>query len=42
MTQQFEAVTEQSKELSALAHKLAAKTAEPLKTGITNVLKKVA
>jgi hypothetical protein len=35
-------VTEQSKELSALAHKLATETAEPLKTGITNVFKKVA
>jgi hypothetical protein len=42
LTQQFEAVTEQTKELSGLAHKLASDTAEPLKTGITNVLKKVA
>ena len=42
LTQQFEAVTEQTKELSGLAHKLATETAEPLKTGITNVLKKVA
>ena len=42
LTQQFEAVTEQTKELSGLAHKLATETVEPLKTGITNVLKKVA
>jgi phasin len=42
LTQQFEAVTEQTKELSGLAHKLATETAEPLKTSITNVLKKVA
>jgi phasin len=42
LTQQLEAVTEQTKELSGLAHKLATETAEPFKTGITNVLKKVA
>ena len=42
LTEQFEAVTEQTKELSGLVHKLATETAEPLKTGFTNVLKKVA
>jgi phasin len=42
LTQQFEAVTEQTKELSGLAHKLATETAEPLKTGVIKMLKKVA
>ena len=39
---QFEAVTEQTKELTAAAQKLAAETAEPIKTGVTKAFKKVA
>jgi phasin len=38
----FETVTEQSKELTAAAQKLAAETAEPIKTGVTKAFKKVA
>ena len=34
---QFEALTEQSKELSALAQKVATETAEPIKTGMTRL-----
>ena len=40
--QQLETVTAQTKELAALAQKVSAETAEPLKTGITGVLNKVA
>jgi len=36
---QFEAITAQSKELSALAQKLAAETTEPLKSGVSKVFK---
>jgi phasin len=39
---QFEAVTEQTKELTAAAQKLAAETAEPIKSGVTKAFKKVA
>jgi phasin len=39
---QFEAVTEQTKELTAAAQKLAAETAEPIKAGVTKAFKKVA
>jgi len=39
---QFEALTEQSKELTAAAQKLATDTAEPFKTGVTKAFKKVA
>jgi phasin len=41
LSKQLEAVTEQTKELSALAQKAASETAEPIKTGITSALKKV-
>jgi phasin len=36
---QFETMTAQSKELGALAQKLAAETTEPLKTGVSKVFK---
>src|SRR5262245_52656676 len=39
---QFEALTEQSKELTALAQKVATDTAEPIKTGVSKAFKKVA
>jgi phasin len=39
---QFEAVTEQSKELAAIAQKVAAETAEPIKEGVNKAFKKVA
>src|SRR6476659_6939542 len=39
---QFEALTQQSKELSALAQKVAAETAEPIKSGVSKALSKVA
>jgi phasin len=39
---QFEVVTEQTKELTAAAQKLAAETAEPIKSGVTKAFKKVA
>ncbi len=39
---QFETLTAQSKELSALAQKVAAETAEPLKAGVTSAFRKVA
>ena len=39
---QFEAVTEQTKDLAAAAQKLATDTAEPIKTGVTKAFKKVA
>jgi phasin len=42
VSEQVEAVTEQTKELSGLAQKLVTDTAEPIKTGITQVFKKVA
>ena len=42
LSKQFETVTEQTKELSTLAQKVASETAEPIKTGITNAFKKVA
>jgi phasin len=39
---QFEALTEQSKELGALAQKVATETAEPIKSGMTKAFSKVA
>jgi phasin len=39
---QFEAVTAQTKELTALAQKVATEAAEPVKTGVTKVFKNVA
>ena len=42
LSKQFQAVTEQTKELSTLAQKVASETAEPIKTGITSAFKKVA
>ena len=39
---QFEAFTEQGKELTAAAQKLATDTAEPFKAGVTKAFKKVA
>src|SRR5580658_8087638 len=38
---QFEAMTEQSKELSALAQKVATETAEPIKSGMNKAFTKV-
>jgi phasin len=42
MRKQFDAMTEQSKELAALAQKVAADTAEPIKQGVSSAFKKVA
>ena len=39
---QFDALSEQVKELSAFAQKVANDTAEPLKEGVTSAFKKVA
>jgi phasin len=39
---QFETLTQQSKELSALAQKVATETAEPIKSGVSKALAKVA
>ncbi len=39
---QFDAVSEQTKELAALAQKVATETAEPLKSGVTKAFRKVA
>ena len=39
---QFETLTEQSKELGALAQKVATETAEPIKSGMTKAFAKVA
>src|SRR3984893_2782585 len=39
---QFETVSEQTKELAALAQKVATETTEPLKTGVTKAFRKVA
>jgi phasin len=39
---QFEAFTEQSKELAALAQKVATEAAEPIKEGMSKAVKKVA
>jgi len=39
---QFEALSEQAKELAALAQKVATETAEPMKTGVTKAFRKVA
>ena len=39
---QMDAMSEQTKELAALAQKVSSETAEPLKTGITGVFNKVA
>lgn len=39
---QFEALTQQTKELSALAQKVATDTAEPIKSGVTKAFAKVA
>jgi phasin len=40
--QQFETLTEQTKELTALAQKVATETAEPIKTGVSKAFKQVA
>ena len=40
--QQFETLTEQSKELAALAQKVTLATAEPLKTGVTKAFSQAA
>ena len=40
--QQFETMTAQAKELAALAQKVSTETAEPLKTGLSGALNKVA
>jgi phasin len=42
MRQQFEVLTGQTKELSALAQKIATETVEPLKESVTGAFKKVA
>ena len=42
MRKQFEALTEQGKELSALAQKVATETAEPMKESFSNVFSKAA
>jgi phasin len=42
MRKQFETVSEQTKELAALAQKVATETSEPLKDGVANAFKKVA
>jgi hypothetical protein len=39
---QFETLTDQTKELTALAQKVATETGEPLKTGVSKVFNKVA
>jgi hypothetical protein len=39
---QFDALTAQSKELTALAQKVANETTEPIKVGMTTAFKKVA
>jgi phasin len=39
---QFEALSAQTKELAALAQKVAAETSEPIKAGVTSAMKKVA
>ena len=39
---QFETVTAQTKELTALAQKVATETAEPIKDSVTKAFKKVA
>ena len=39
---QFEALTQQTKELNALAQKVATDTAEPIKSGVSKAMKKVA
>jgi phasin len=42
LSKQLDALTEQAKEFTALAHKAVSETAEPIKTGIQRALKKVA
>jgi len=42
LRKQFDALSEQSKELAALAQKVATESAEPIKEGMTSVFKKVA
>jgi phasin len=42
LRKQFEAMTGQAKELTALAQKVATDTAEPIKQGVTSAFKKVA
>ena len=42
MRKQFETLTEQSKELGALAQKVATETAEPIKSGMNKAFSKVA
>jgi hypothetical protein len=39
---QFEAVADQTKELTALAQKVTSETAEPVKAGINKAIKQVA
>jgi phasin len=41
-TQQLEAMAEQTKELATLAQKVTNATAEPIKTGVNSIVKKVA
>jgi phasin len=42
MRKQFDAMTEQNKELTALAQKVATETAEPIKQGMNSAFKRVA
>ena len=42
MRKQFETMTAQSKELTALAQKVATETVEPIKESVTSAFKKVA
>jgi phasin len=42
MRKQFDAMTEQSKDLTALAQKIATETCEPIKESVTGAFKKVA
>jgi hypothetical protein len=39
---QFETLSEQTKEFTALAQKVATETSEPIKTGVSKVFNKVA
>jgi hypothetical protein len=39
---QFDALSEQTKELTALAQKVASETSEPIRQGMTGAFKKVA
>jgi hypothetical protein len=42
MRKQFESMTAQSKELTALAQKVTTETVEPIKEGVSSAFKKVA